>query len=357
MRVGEVLGVDVTEPGPPGGACAVHQSPQGCLGVVAARELGRHSAPTLAARVRRRRERLAVDVRSRPTTVPPACSTAVFTAAPIPEAAPVTTTVCPVRSVIGGWPWPRRGRVDVPAEVRAQARRSDRVGQGAQTVDGQGDHVPGLERGRVLGAATAPQLGQASAVPDGPGPQDVAGLDRAVPGRVGDQGLEGPPHVGEQVASDLVAVHGDRAPEVEEAVGVAVRLQLVGGDDPRPEGGAEVLALGRPEADLHLASLDVASRPVVHDRVAEDMPCGFVDAQGAAGLADHDRDLELEISRLAGAGKADLVVWAEDGVRVGEVERRCVVPGVGHSGCALDGLAHTLRRVPRRSRSRARTLA
>ena len=66
---------------------------------------------------------------------------------------------------------------------------------------------------------------------------------------------------------------------------------------------AEVLALGRPEADLHLAPLDVASRPVVHDRVAEDMLGGLVDAQGAAGLADHDRDLELEVSRLAGAGK------------------------------------------------------
>ena len=37
-----------------------------------------------------------------------------------------------------------------------------------------------------------------------------------------------------------------------------------------PERGREVLALRRPEADLHLAPLQVAGRPVVHDREAAD---------------------------------------------------------------------------------------
>ncbi len=58
---------------------------------------------------------------------------------------------------------------------------------------------------------------------------------------------------------------------VDEGLAVEVeRGQLVGGHDPGPERGREVLALGRAEADLHLAGLDVAGGPVVEDRVAED---------------------------------------------------------------------------------------
>ena len=39
----------------------------------------------------------------------------------------------------------------------------------------------------------------------------------------------------------------------------------------RPERGGEVLALRRAEADLHLLPLEVARRPVVHDREAADL--------------------------------------------------------------------------------------
>ena len=45
--------------------------------------------------------------------------------------------------------------------------------------------------------------------------------------------------------------------EGEEPVGVTVRLELVGGDQPGPERGGEVLALGRAEPHLHLAHLQV----------------------------------------------------------------------------------------------------
>jgi hypothetical protein len=70
--------------------------------------------------------------------------------------------------------------------------------------------------------------------------------------------------------------------------------ELVGRDDVRPEARREVLALRRAEPDLHLGALEVACRPVVHDREAADL----------AALADHDRRLELvvELVRPVGYG-------------------------------------------------------
>ena len=56
-----------------------------------------------------------------------------------------------------------------------------------------------------------------------------------------------------------------------EPVAAAVRLELVRGHDPRAERDRGVLPLRRPEPDLHLGELEVARRPVVEDRVADDV--------------------------------------------------------------------------------------
>ena len=47
--------------------------------------------------------------------------------------------------------------------------------------------------------------------------------------------------------------------------------ELVGRDEHRADARGEVLPLGRAEADLHLGPLEVARRPVVHDREAADL--------------------------------------------------------------------------------------
>src|SRR5690606_7442741 len=138
----------------------------------------------------------------------------------------------------------------------------DAVADGADALDGHLDDVAGPQRGRVLAPAAAPQLGEAAAVAAGARAEHVARADPGAARGVADQLLERPPHVGQQVAADLDAADGDAHLQREEPVRVAEGLELVRGDQPRPEGGGGVLALGRAELDLHLAALQVARRPV-----------------------------------------------------------------------------------------------
>ena len=123
-------------------------------------------------------------------------------------------------------------------------------------------------------------------------------------------------------------------------VGLALevqRRQLVGGDDPRADRGGEVLALGGAETDLHLALLDVAGGPVVDDRVAEDRRLGLIDRGRAQRRADDDADLHLEVQRPAGHRPRDRLARTVEGVRVGEVEVRGVVPRLRDAGRVVDG--------------------
>ena len=99
-----------------------------------------------------------------------------------------------------------------------------------------------------------------------------------------------------------VAVDAHRHRQVEEAVLVAVAVELVGSDDPRPDRGREVLALGRPELELHLLALHVAGRPVVHDQVAADRGLRLLDRGVAHVAADDGGDLQLEVEPL-GVGR------------------------------------------------------
>ena len=80
--------------------------------------------------------------------------------------------------------------------------------------------------------------------------------------------------------------------------GVAVLLQLVGGDEVRTEGGGGVLALAGAEADLHLGGLEVAGRPVVEDGVADDVVAGLLGGEVAALAADDGGDFEFEVEDL-----------------------------------------------------------
>src|SRR5262249_16915257 len=74
------------------------------------------------------------------------------------------------------------------------------------------------------------------------------------------------------------------------------------------------------EADLHLLTLEVARRPVVHDREAADR----------ALSADDNGDLELVVELLGPGRVGDLVVRAVDRGRVREVKDRELVPLRGH---------------------------
>src|SRR5439155_7787271 len=102
-----------------------------------------------------------------------------------------------------------------------------------------------------------------AARPDRSRAEHVAGEQPRVPRRLLDDPRPGELHVAELAARALLAVHArDHRP------GRAV--ELVRGDDDRAEARREVLPLRRPEADLHLETLEVARRPVVHHGEAGD---------------------------------------------------------------------------------------
>ena len=128
-----------------------------------------------------------------------------------------------------------------------------------------------------------------------------------------------------------------------------------GGDDARAQRRGKVLALGGPEAHLHLLALDIARGPVVEDGVAEDMLRGIFGPDVAAGLADDDRDLQLVV-QFPGVGRiGNLVIGAEDVIGIGEVEDGELVPfrrhltaavGVGGLDMRLEGVGVAQRGGP-----------
>src|SRR5205807_3228857 len=143
----------------------------------------------------------------------------------------------------------------------------------------------------------------------GAGAEDVAGKQAGVARGLGDDRLPRVVHFGELAPRALLAVHaGDHRR--------ARAVELVRRDDDRAEAGGEVLALRRAETDLHLLPLQVARRPVVHDREAADAAFG----------ADDRRDLELVVELVRLRRLRDLVARAVDRGRVREVEDRDLVP-------------------------------
>ena len=94
--------------------------------------------------------------------------------------------------------------------------------------------------------------------------------------------------------------------------------------------------LGRAEADLHLPALQIAGRPVVEDGVAEHVLSRLLRAQRCPVACDDDGHFELEVQELRAGRDRDVVVRADQRVRVGEVERRCLVPLRHHTRAVSD---------------------
>src|SRR5215210_7546627 len=121
---------------------------------------------------------------------------------------------------------------------------SDPVTEHADALDLQLDLVPGPEPALVAVLEDASGSDRAGA-------EDVSRPQLCVAPRVGDDRLPGVVHVAEIAAGALLAVHaGDHLQ--------AQLPQLVRRDDDRPQRRREVLPLGRPEPDLHLAPLEIA---------------------------------------------------------------------------------------------------
>src|SRR5579859_8162802 len=128
--------------------------------------------------------------------------------------------------------------------------RPDHVAEHTDALDLELDHVSRLQPAAVA------ELEDAAGA-DRPRTEDVPGQQACVPRRVAADRLPGVVHVGNGAPRALLAVDArDHRP------GRAV--ELVRRDDDGTEARREVLALGRPEADLHLGTLDVTRRPVVH---------------------------------------------------------------------------------------------
>src|SRR4051812_10657324 len=123
------------------------------------------------------------------------------------------------------------------------------VAQHADPLDLELDHVARLQPALVAVLEDA-------ARPDRARAEDVAGPQLRVARRVRDDRVPRVVHVAEVAARELLAIHArdHLQPQVAE---------LVRGDEQRAERGGEVLALRRPEADLHLLALEVAGGPVV----------------------------------------------------------------------------------------------
>ena len=117
-------------------------------------------------------------------------------------------------------------------------------------------------------------------------------------------------------------------------------VELVGGDDPRTEGRGEVLALRRAEAHLHLAALDVAGRPVVEDRVPEDVAGGVARASRSRPSEPATPPITAPTSSSKSSrsvcGGRTVCAGRDDRVRVREVEGRELVPLVDHVAGAVD---------------------
>src|SRR6478752_8281504 len=137
-----------------------------------------------------------------------------------------------------------------PTTATSATARPDGVPQHADSRHLQLDHVARLQPAPVAELEDA-------ARPDRPRSEHVAGQQPRVPRRVLDDPLPGEVQVRELAAGALLTVHA------RDHHGTGA-VELVGRDHDRAERRREVLALRRPEADLHLRALEVAGRPVVH---------------------------------------------------------------------------------------------
>ncbi|GAA2415577.1 hypothetical protein GCM10010255_62230 [Streptomyces coeruleofuscus] len=72
------------------------------------------------------------------------------------------------------------------------------------------------------------------------------------------------------------------------------------------------------------------------------MVAGPLGCQVAALAADDGGDFEFEVQDRGAGRHGHVVVRADDGVRIGEVEGRRVVPGIGDPGRVVDAASYAL---------------
>src|SRR6266545_7370329 len=126
-----------------------------------------------------------------------------------------------------------------------------------------------------------------AARPDRARAEDVPGSQVRVTRSVNDDGVPGVVHIRKLPAGALLPVDTrDHRP--------SRTVELVRRHDEGPQARGEVLAFRRPQADLHLRALEIACRPVVHDRESGD----------PTFTADDCRHLELvvELVRVGRTG-------------------------------------------------------
>ena len=207
-------------------------------------------------------------------------------------------------------------------------------------------------RRRAAAAGWLPRRPHSSArqppPPDGARTEDVTGDHPRVARGVGDELGERPAHGGRSspTSSPLTVAsartRGSR-PRRRPA-------ELVGGDDPRARAWSRSPCPWRGRADLHLALLEVAGRPVVHEHEAEDVRrpparrrCSILTcrrrpppprARSRAQVGGREGD------RLVGGDDRARVAWGEVGV----------VPVGGDPGGAVDRCAARPLRAPRTRR-------
>jgi hypothetical protein len=162
---------------------------------------------------------------------------------------------------------------------------------------------------------------QAAAAPDGAASEHVARQHRLLLREVGDDLGERVEHRAEAALGPRLAVHARGHPGRRE-------VELVRRDEAWAHGGREVLPQPGPEADLHLAELDVTGAPVVEDRVAGDRVGGLGHARLPHPAGDHRGDLQLEVEVGRVVRPRDRHVGADHRVRIALPVDRDLIPGV-----------------------------
>lgn len=123
---------------------------------------------------------------------------------------------------------------------------------------------------------------------------------------VGDLDLES--HVEDVVRLLLAEVGEERVAVSRLQTSSAEWLQGIHEDDPRGDGGGEVLRVERTQRDV-LPGLDVTGRPVVHQHQSKNVVFGLVDGNWLAevvGLADKGGQFQLDVESLARREGGDL---------------------------------------------------
>src|SRR5579884_2059068 len=172
---------------------------------------------------------------------------------------------------------------------------------------------------------------------DGAGAENVAHAQAGVLRCPGDHLREAVVNLVEVAARDFFAIDaGDHLHVVAfaRAAARAIPRQFIGRDQPGAERGSEIFAFAGAEIELHVATLEVARAPVVHDGIARDILVGLFHRNVFALAPDDAGDLQFDIQFLAALRVGNGLIGAVDFARIGEVENWHLVPFGNHAEAA-----------------------